>query len=56
MSRGDLQEMEQSKTACECETWVPVILYASLPAKVDGQSGSYEDLGGPTPENYKPRR
>ena len=24
------------------------------PGAVDGQSGSYEDLGGPTPQDYKP--
>ena len=53
MSRGDLQEMEQSKTAVNanaksaesaCLKWLIQVT----------QLGSVEDLGGPTPENYKP--
>ena len=57
MSRGDLQEMEvgtkQSKTAVNAGAqtrnesvlkWIPLV----------HQLVQYEDLGGPTPENYKP--
>ena len=57
MSRGDLQEMEvgtkQSKTAVNSGSTAAdsmTSLSGNLPP---GQTGSYEDLGGPTPENYK---
>ena len=52
MSRGDLQEMEQSKTAVNANA-KPA---ESMPKMADPgtQLGSVEDLGGPTPENYKP--
>ena len=52
MSRGDLQEMEQSKTAVNANA-KPA---ESMPKLTDPgtQLGSVEDLGGPTPENYKP--
>ena len=57
MSRGDLQEMEvgtkQSKTAVNSGATAAdsmTSLSGNLPP---GQTGSYEDLGGPTPENYK---
>ena len=57
MSRGDLQEMEvgtkQSKTAVNSNATAAdsmTSLSGNLPP---GQTGSYEDLGGPTPENYK---
>jgi hypothetical protein len=57
MSRGDLQEMEvgtkQSKTAVNANAKAADTmpkLSGNLPA---GQTGSWEDLGGPTPENYK---
>ena len=58
MSRGkNLQEMEvgtkQSKTAVNANAKAgdPMPhLKDNLP---DGQSGSWEDLGGPTPENYR---
>ena len=50
MSRGDLQEMEvgtkQSKTAVNSGAKAGDSMDTSL-------AGSYEDLGGPTPENYK---
>ena len=54
MSRGDLQEMEvgtqQSKTAVNANAKagdpMPKLTTGGTPA-------SYEDLGGPTPENYK---
>ena len=50
MSRGDLQEMEvktqQSKTAVNSGA------KAGDPMDSSG-AGTYEDLGGPTPENYK---
>jgi hypothetical protein len=54
MSRGDLQEMEvktqQSKTAVNANAGtadpMPKLTTGGTPA-------SYEDLGGPTPENYK---
>jgi len=51
MSRGDLQEMEvktaQSKTAVNSGAKAGDPMDTSL-------AGSYEDLGGPSPENYKP--
>ena len=50
MSHGDLQEMEQSKTAVNANA------KAGDPMQhltTGGSSTSYEDLGGPTPENYK---
>ena len=52
MSRGDLQEMEQSKTAVNANAKSA----ESMPKMADPgtQLGSVEDLGGPTPENYKP--
>ena len=56
MSRGDLQEMEvgtkQSKTAVNASSSTPDPM-ASLSGLTPGQTGSYEDLGGPTPENYR---
>jgi len=70
MSRGkQLQEMEsastpgqgggagsgatQSKTAVNSGASAPDPT-PSLSGSTPGQTGSYEDLGGPTPENYKP--
>jgi hypothetical protein len=53
MSRGDLQEMEQSKTAVNANA-KPAEGMGKLSSPGEGQSASYEDLGGPTPENYKP--
>jgi len=56
MSRGDLQEMEvktqQSKTAVNAGASAP----DPMPTMADPgtQLGNVEDLGGPTPENYKP--
>ena len=52
MSRGDLQEMEQSKTAVNANAKPG----ESMPKMADPgtQLGTVEDLGGPTPENYKP--
>ena len=52
MSRGKkLQEMEvgtkQSKTAVNANAPAAAPMDTSV-------AGSYEDLGGPTPENYKP--
>ena len=50
MSRGDLQEMEvktqQSKTAVNSGAKAGEAMDSS-------GAGSYEDLGGPTPENYR---
>ena len=50
MSRGDLQEMEvgtkQSKTAVNAGAKAGDPMDTSI-------AGSYEDLGGPTPENYR---
>ena len=50
MSRGDLQEMEvgtkQSKTAVNANAKAGDPMDTSI-------AGSYEDLGGPTPENYR---
>ena len=57
MSRGDLQEMEvgtkQSKTAVNANAKAADAmpkLSGNLP---DGQTGSWEDLGGPDPSNYR---
>ena len=55
MSRGDLQEMEvktqQSKTAVNAGASAP----DPMPTMADPgtQLGNVEDLGGPTPDNYK---
>ena len=58
MSRGELQEMEvgtkQSRTAVNANAKAaePMThLTGNIP---DGQSVSYQDCGGPTPDNYKP--
>jgi uncharacterized phage infection (PIP) family protein YhgE len=70
MSRGkQLQEMDhastpgqgggagsgatQSKTAVNSGASAPDSM-SSLTGSTPGQTGSYEDLGGPTPENYRP--
>ena len=53
MSRGDLQEMEQSKTARNANA-KPAEAMPKLSNPGEGLSTSYEDLGGPTPENYNP--
>ena len=53
MSRGDLQEMEQSKTAVNANA-KPAEGMQKLSSPGEGLATSYEDLGGPTPENYKP--
>jgi len=57
MSRGtELQEMEvgtkQSKTAVNAGAKAAESM-PSLSGSTPGQTGSWEDLGGPTPENYK---
>ena len=56
MSRGDLQEMEvgtkQSKTAVNANASAPDSM-SHLSGSTPGQTGSWEDLGGPTPENYR---
>ena len=58
MSRGDLQEMEvgtkQSKTAVNAGAKAGEGMPKLAGGAVAGQTGSWEDLGGPTPENYKP--
>jgi hypothetical protein len=57
MSRGDLQEMEvgtkQSKTAVNAGAKGADPMPKLATGAVAGQTGSWEDLGGPTPENYK---
>jgi len=53
MSRGDLQEMEQSKTAVNANAKAAEPM-PKLSSPGDGLSTDYEDLGGPTPENYAP--
>ena len=60
MSRGkNLQEMEtgtsQSKTAVNANA-APAAApeKSATPVATPGQTGSWEDLGGPTPENSKP--
>ena len=57
MSRGNnLQEMEvgtkQSKTAVNANAKAADPMQ-SLSGTTPGQTGSWEDLGGPTPDNYK---
>jgi len=59
MSRGkNLQEMEtgtkQSKTAVNAGAKAADPMQKLTTGIPDGQTGSWEDLGGPTPENYKP--
>jgi hypothetical protein len=60
MSRGNnLQEMEtgtsQSKTAVNANAAAAASPEKSAtPVATPGQSGAWEDLGGPTPENSKP--
>jgi hypothetical protein len=57
MSRGkNLQEMEtgtsQSKTAVNANASAPEAPHTSATSvATPGQTGSWEDLGGPTPEN-----
>ncbi|WP_438983698.1 hypothetical protein [Vulcanococcus sp.] len=57
MSRGDLQEMEigtkQSKTAVNSGAKGAEPMSKLTTGVPDGQSGGWEDLGGPTPDNYK---
>jgi AcrR family transcriptional regulator len=57
MSRGDLQEMEigtkQSKTAVNANAKAGEGMPKLAGGAVAGQTGSWEDLGGPTPENYR---
>jgi AcrR family transcriptional regulator len=58
MSRGDLQEMEvgtkQSKTAVNANAKAGEGMSKLAGGAVAGQSGSWEDLGGPDPSNYRP--
>ena len=58
MSRGDLQEMEvgtkQSKTAVNAGAKPAEAMPKLTTGIPDGQTGEWEDLGGPTPENYRP--
>jgi hypothetical protein len=60
MSRGkNLQEMEtgtsQSKTAVNANASAPASPEKSAtPVATPGQTGAWEDLGGPTPENSRP--
>ena len=58
MSRGkNLQEMEtgttQSRTAVNANAKAAEPMQKLSTGIPDGQTGSWEDLGGPTPENYK---
>jgi hypothetical protein len=59
MSRGkNLQEMEvgtkQSKTAVNANAKAGDPMPKLTTGIPDGQTGSWEDLGGPTPDNYRP--
>jgi len=59
MSRGDLQEMEQSKTAVNAnakpgDKALPKEGTNASGTKTPGNTPPFEDLGGPTPENYSP--
>jgi hypothetical protein len=57
MSRGDLQEMEvgtkQSKTAVNANAKAADAM-SHLSGATPGQTGEWEDLGGPDPSNYRP--
>jgi hypothetical protein len=57
MSRGDLQEMEvgtkQSKTAVNANAKAADAM-PNLSGSTPGQTGGWEDLGGPDPSNYRP--
>ena len=58
MSRGkNLQEMEtgttQSRTAVNANAKAAESMQKLSTGIPDGQTGSWEDLGGPTPENYR---
>ncbi len=57
MSRGDLQEMEvgtkPSKTAVNANAKAADAM-PSLSGSTPGQTGGWEDLGGPDPSNYRP--
>jgi len=58
MSRGDLQEMEvgtkQSRTAVNANAKVGAPMPKMSGNIPDGQTASWEDLGGPDPSNYRP--
>jgi len=58
MSRGDLQEMEvgtkQSRTAVNANAKAADAMPKLTTGIPDGQTGSWEDLGGPDPTNYRP--
>ena len=60
MSRGTkLQEMEQTKTAVTAnatpgDAAMPTAGSNASGVTVAGNSAQVEDLGGPTPQNYKP--
>jgi hypothetical protein len=57
MSRGDLQEMEvgtkQSRTAVNANAKAADAM-PHLSGVTPGQTGDWEDLGGPDPTNYRP--
>jgi hypothetical protein len=57
MSRGDLQEMEvgtkQSRTAVNANAKAADAM-PHLSGSTPGQTGGWEDLGGPDPTNYRP--
>ena len=57
MSRGDLQEMEvgtkQSRTAVNANAKAADSM-PNLSGATPGQTGGWEDLGGPDPSNYRP--
>jgi hypothetical protein len=57
MSRGDLQEMEvgtkQSRTAVNANAKAAEAM-PHLSGATPGQTGGWEDLGGPDPSNYRP--
>ena len=57
MSRGDLQEMEvgtkQSRTAVNANAKAAESMPKLAGGAVAGQTGGWEDLGGPDPSNYR---
>ena len=54
MSRGDLQEMEQSRTAVNANATPNMPMQHMTIPPGSGMSASYEDLGGPTVDNANP--
>ena len=54
MPRASKANIQQSKTAVNAHAGAPEPMPKLAGGAVAGQTGSWDDLGGPTPENYKP--